>query len=303
MNKSEFLSIVRKNGIYDTDPDYLSYLYSILGKDVAPLLSSILRGKKSRFIHDVWNAYAYGNTIKVVYIKKAPVPKSRNNIDTLPLKSDKKSSAVDNGRYTSSISRARSRVYELSMCNEFQYFCTFTLNGEWKDRENLKQYRKELAMLIRNLNRERSEKIKYLMIPERHKNGGWHLHGFFMGLTADDLREFKTTENIPLKMKKTIKSGEKLFDFPRYSSKFGFCSISEIKNREAVSAYITKYITKDLGGDKMAHGEHLFFSSQGLKGREVLAKNSYDLPPFNEWDYENDYVKIKTVQLSEKADS
>lgn len=260
-------------------------------------------GAKPRFIHDVWNAYAYGNIVKLVYIKKAPVPKSRNDIDYKQNKSDSPPPAVDNERFNSSISRARSRVYELSMCNEFRHFCTFTLNGEWRDRENLKEYRKALSMLIRNLNRERSEKIKYLMIPERHKKGGWHLHGFFMGLTADDLREFKTTENIPLKMKKTIKSGEKLFDFPRYSSKFGFCSISEIKNREAVSAYITKYITKDLGTEKMQHNEHLFFASQGLKGREVLAKNNAEIPPFDDWEFENDYVKIKTIRLSELSDS
>ena len=172
------------------------------------------------------------------------------------------------------------------------------VHAERRDRENLKDYRKALAMLVRNLNRERSEKIKYLLIPERHKKGGWHLHGLFQGLTESDLVAFKVSDRIPEKMKKAIKNGEKLFNFPRYAKKFGFCSISEIKNNTAAAVYITKYITKDIAAFKRQNGEHLFFASQGLKGREVAAKNCGEPAPFDEWDFENEFVKVKTVDMS-----
>lgn len=302
MNKEDFLSLVRKNGIYDTNPDYLSYLYSILGKDIAPLLSSSVKGRKKAYIHDVWSAYAYGNTIKVVYTKIRYNPKKNEEYNYIPEKKAVNKS-VDKKRLDNSVSRAKARIFELASCNEFQHFCTFTVNEKFKDRDNLSAIRRDLAQLVRNINRDLPEdkKIKYLLIPEQHKKGGWHLHGLMCGLEPF-LTEFKLSDNIPQRLKKMIKNGEKVYNFPRYSKKFGFFTATKIKNANACSAYITKYITKDMSKTLLESGQHLFFASQGLKGREVLAKDSADLPPFDSWDFENDYVKIKTIQLSEKSD-
>ena len=79
-------------------------------------------------------------------------------------------------RLRSSISRAKSRVNELALCNEFEYFCTFTQSDELRDRFDLKAFRKDFAMFVRNENRRREKKIKYLLVPERHKDGAWHMH-------------------------------------------------------------------------------------------------------------------------------
>lgn len=303
MDKIDFISTLHYNGLFDSDPDYLSYCYQIFKQPYVPDMVSTLKTEKRAHIHDIWNAYAYGNMIKLVYIKSRSNPKKKADFNYVPEKTATKKTS-DPARLTSSISRARARVFELAACNEFQHFCTFTLNGKWKNRDDLSEFRKSLTMLFRNINRERSvdNKIKYLLIPEPHKKGGWHFHGLLCGLTDNDLTEFKLSDHIPEKLKKSIRNGEKIYNFARYAKKFGYFTATDIKDKNACSVYLTKYITKDLGKNLLAKNQHLFFASQGLKGREVLAKNCAEPPPFDEWDFENEYVKIKTVSMSEKSD-
>lgn len=303
MNKFDFISLIKNKGLYENNSDYLSYLYALYNKDFASKMLSTLKEAKPRFIHDVWSAYAYGNTIKLVYTKKRYTPKMNKDFNYIPEKTEK-AKTTDGERLTSSVSRARARVFELAACNEFQHFCTFTVNEKMKNRFDLSSIRKDLAQLVRNINRDNpdNDKLKYLFIPEQHKKGGWHIHGLMCGL-APYLTEFSTADNIPLKLKKAIKNGEKIYNFPRYSDKFGFFTATPIKDKNACSVYLTKYISKEMGKTLLDKGQHLFFASQGLKGREVLAKNCADIPPFDDWDFENDYVKIKTIQLSEKADT
>jgi len=170
-----------------------------------------------------------------------------------------------------------------------------------RDRFNLKEFRTDLAQFVRNLNRNRAEKqkIKYLLIPEQHKDGAWHMHGLFMGLTDKDLTPFTLKDKIPMKIKKQLMNGETVYDWHRYRKAFGYFTCTEIKDGNACAKYITKYISKDLQKTIRESGEHLFFASQGLKNKEVICKNNGDFCPFNEWDYENDYVKLKEIVLPE----
>ncbi|MBQ0083762.1 MAG: hypothetical protein KBS52_03230, partial [Clostridiales bacterium] len=183
------------------------------------------------------------------------------------------------------------------------------------DRFDLAAFIKDLGQFIRNINRTRADApIKYLLIPEPHLNsqkakdrGAWHMHGLLMGLTPDDLREFSTKDNIPLNLKKRIKNGEKIYNWEQYSRKFGYFTCTPIASKEGCSKYLTKYITKDLSLSAIESGHHLFYASQGLKGKEQIIKNcsAYQhTPPVAEWDFENDYVKVKWVDLeSQKRDS
>lgn len=297
MNKTDFICLLKKNGLYIDDPVYLSYLFDKFNKKYVSDFVSILKEKRPALIHDVWSVYLYGdNILKYVYLKKRADVKNNERREG----SDQKK---DNNRFNSSLSRARSRIFELASCNEFHHFCTFTVNENYKDRNDLHKIRTDLAQLFRNLNRDRTDgqKIKYLIIPEQHKKGGWHLHGLVGGLSPF-LTEFSAKDRIPLKLKKMIKNGQKVYNFERYANKFGFFTATDIRDPSACSAYLTKYITKEMGKTLLEKGEHLFFASQGLKGRETLVSYSGDVPPFDEWDFENEYVKIKTVLLSEKTD-
>lgn len=257
--------------------------------------------------HDVCNLYCYGDLIKVVYFstprkvsgfednKKTPHRCQKTKI----LASDEKAE-----RFKQSISRAKSRVFELAICNEFKYFCTFTQDEKKRDRFDLKEFRKDFAQLVRNLNRSRAEddKIKYLLIPEKHKNGAWHLHGLLKGLNDKDLRKFTLKETLPYRIRNTIKNGESVYDWETYSKRFGYFTCTEIKNISACSRYITKYVTKDMQSINLEAGEHLFFASQGLKGKETLLYHYDGKLDIGDWDFENDYIKIKEFRLDDIED-
>ena len=257
--------------------------------------------RQCRLNHDIWSLYDYGNIIKVVYIKSAPATPDPRKNDPLfpesrpPKPKFEKQPQADNIRFSNSVSRSRSRVFELAMCNEFTHFCTFTQDQKLRDRFDLAEFRKDLAQLVRNINRGRDEKIKYLLIPEQHKNGAWHLHGLLMGLTDTDLREFTLKEKLPEKLRKRIAKGEKIYDWKRYRKAFGYFTCTEIGNQTACAKYITKYVSKDMQKNLLETGQHLFFASQGLKGRETVLKNCFEQCPVTKWDYENDYVKIVEI--------
>lgn len=269
---------------------------------------------KDNATHDIWNFYRYGNVLKVVYIKtlgkhKKPsraltanetgIPE-QNEIPQIPetLK-NRNAEEEERKRFSQSLSRTKARIFELAACNEFNYFCTFTQDEKKRDRFDLSDFRKDFAQLVRNLNRNRAEgeKIKYLLIPEQHKDGAWHMHGLLKGLTPSDLRPFTLEEKLPERIRKQLEKGVKVYDWTRYRRAFGYFTCTEIENAVAVSKYVTKYITKDLKKTALDSGEHMFFASQGLNGRETLVWRSFEKCPFEEWDFENDFVKVKELQI------
>lgn len=282
--------------------------------------------------------YDYGDKVKIVYFRaqwlKKPKwenplfpefdgvpPEFRENMikwqlnpEYIPMTSEpprissekgKGNKAVTKERLSQSISRARSKIFELAMCNEFTHFCTFTQSGEMRDRFDLNGFRKDFAQFVRNINRSRRDNpIKYLLIPEQHLNsrkkeniGAWHMHGLLMGLTEADLRLFSLKEKLPQNIRKALKSGQKVYNWEQYAGKFGYFTCTEIGNQEACAKYITKYITKDLVRSNLENGQHSYFASQGLNRRAVIVKNSKDKCPVTEWDFENEYVKVKWLDV------
>ena len=260
-------------------------------------------GKQGRLNNDFWSAYDYGDVVKIVYVKNAP-PTAKPPKEGAPAKPKfEKQERPEGERFSNSVSRSKARIFELAMCNEFTHFCTFTQDEKKRDRFDLKEFRKDFAQLVRNLNRERAEgeKIKYLLIPEQHKDGAWHMHGLLKGLKDTDLRQFELDEKLPYRIREQIKKGAKIYDWRRYRRAFGYFTCTEIKSGSACAKYITKYISKDLQKSVNAAGEHLFFASQGLKSRETIMKKCFDKCPITEWDFENDYVKIAEIKIDRKG--
>lgn len=250
--------------------------------------------------NDYWNAYFYGNEIKIVYFKSGIIHHKPKKANAFKVTKDT-SREAESVRFAQSVSRSKARVFELAMCNEFRYFCTFTQDQKMRDRFDITKFRKDFAMFVRNLNRSRAgeDKIKYLLVPEKHKNGAWHMHGLLMGLREEDLRLFTLEEKLPIGIRNQLKSGKKVYNWEKYQGKFGYFTCTEISNNSACARYVTKYISKDLQKGVRESGQHLYFASQGLKGREAVVKNSFDeCPIIDDWDFENDYVKIKTIKLS-----
>jgi len=132
------------------------------------------------------------------------------------------------------------------MCNEWEYFSTFTLNGNC-ERDNIEVFRKQFTAWLKNYNARNDCKVKYLFIPEKHKDGiNWHGHGAIMGLPIEHLTKFKRTDKLPVKMIKKITAGRELYNWTAYADKFGFVSLENIHCHEATAKYITKYIKRTL---------------------------------------------------------
>ena len=160
-----------------------------------------------------------------------------------------------------SISRTKRIIWEYAMCNVWEYFVTLTLDAEKVDRYDLKSvYEKFRGMMLQinasvtNDDWGRQKKIEYVLIPEFHKNGAVHFHGLMRGFHKTDIR---TNEHGHL-------------EWRHWREGFGFCNMQKIKDANAVAAYVTKYITKDMRNTVKERGAHTFYASHGLKKPKVM---------------------------------
>lgn len=238
----------------------------------------------------------YGDKFKVTWCKsvrkkgfKQYVPNEyegliKNPFDGLyvpevPSFSCESNKPVSEEKLANNISRAKSKVFEYAFCNHWDYFITLTISPEKYDRYDLKTYIKDLGKFINNYNTVYHSKISYVLIPEQHHDGAWHLHGLISGILPKHL----TT------------NGNGYLDFPMYVKKFGFCSLSSVKNHEAVCKYITKYVTKEL--TLRSYGERCYYCSKGLKKAELLYQLENCDPDFIEWDFEHEDGFCKTAMV------
>ena len=199
--------------------------------------------------------------------------------------------SVSDVKSDNNISRAKNRVFELALCNPWNIFLTFTLDPRKYNRDDLQKFQRDISQFIRNYNRNHSLNIKYLLIPEEHKKGGWHMHGFLMGLPDEHLRLFTLSEKLPKYIREKLKNGQAVYEWEPYRKKFGFCDLEMVKDQFAVSAYVTKYITKDLDRTVKESGAHLYYCSQGLARSVVVFKGKANDGLV--YDYESDYNSVK----------
>jgi hypothetical protein len=199
---------------------------------------------------------------------------------------------VNDNKLDENISRARSRIFEYAYCNPWAYFVTFTLDKTKYNRYDLEAFKKDFVKFICNLNRKEGVDIKFLLIPETHIDGAWHMHGFIMGLPSEELRLFTLEEHLPTYIRDKLKEGQQVYDWNKYRKKFGFCDLEPIRNHEACAKYVTKYISKSLAADITTLGAHLYYCSKGLKKAEIKAKGHFS-GELKCPDYINEYCSVK----------
>lgn len=204
---------------------------------------------------------------------------------------------VNDEKLDNNIIRAKSKIFEYAICNDFEFFVTLTLNGKKIERNDIDCFIKKLGQYIRDVRKHTGQKIEYILIPEKHSDGiNWHMHGLVKGL--EDIRKYDIKENIPKRMKdKIIQYREynlNLYEWVGYSKKFGFNCIEPIRDKEACSAYITKYISKSIDCEMgiTEKNKKMYYCSRGLKTAKNIKKGV--IPTYNiNYDYENEYCKIK----------
>ena len=139
---------------------------------------------------------------------------------------------VKSGRSASSVSRLKSRVQELILCNDWNCFVTFTLDKSKRNRDSIETF-EDLTRHLKYIRQTRCPELRYMLLLEQHKNGGYHGHAL-MYLPADFIAdEFIINDN-------------GFFEWFDISSRFGFMSIKPYDGTLRACNYVTKYVTKDL---------------------------------------------------------
>lgn len=177
-------------------------------------------------------------------------------------------------KLAASLSRTRRMILEKALCNNWEWFCTFTLDKTKYDRNDLAAWWKECSQWLRD-QRKKGYEIKYLFVPELHKDGSWHGHGFFSGIPEQDLIRFSELDKqgyrlpsgrrLPLKLRKSV-----YYNWPSYQEKFGFCSLGRIRDPVAAGFYITKYIAKEDSNMVSLLGKNVYFPSHNLLVAETF---------------------------------
>ncbi len=182
---------------------------------------------------------------------------------------------------SSNLYRAKGMIREYALCNPWEWFVTLTLDEKLQDRYNLSGYIHDLGNWIGNYNRKYGVKLKYLLIPEQHKNGAWHMHGLFHDVAPGSI----------------VRNEHGYYDIPYYRNRFGYISLSSIRDGLKTATYITKYVTKSTGGG-VNKNEHMFYHSAGLE--KAYECGEYTVGAIPEGVFTNDYVGIEWLNSEDE---
>ena len=160
----------------------------------------------------------------------------------------------DDGAATRSLYVSRNRtiqaIYKYARQCFWDYFVTLTFDPAKADRFDFVECHKKVKKWLSHQHDRFAPELKYLFVPEQHKNGAWHYHG----LVADvDDMVFKDSGHV-------TKTGQKIFNLSGWH--FGFSTATAVTDTDRVSNYITKYITKDLC--EVARGSSRYLRSRNL---------------------------------------
>lgn len=143
-----------------------------------------------------------------------------------------------------SLRRTKNKIYDLVLSNDWEYWATQTFNDKKVNRYNLDEIIKKFLGHLNNI-KNRYYKFEHLLIPELHKDGAIHLHGFFKNIPKDKIvfsGHYYFNKKSKLKRKiynwiDTIDFGFNDFVALDTSDRLGYIKMAK---------YCTKYITKDL---------------------------------------------------------
>ena len=219
------------------------------------------------------------NNLKVVdlgdYVKlTATKLKTSSNIEAKVKKDN-----IDNYlKLDNHLVRAKNTINDIALANDFRYFFTLTFSPKF-DRFDLYQLLNKFRSHLRVMRDNSGKSIKYLIVPEQHKDGAWHFHGFF----SNDIEPFIYFNDYGYRSIYNMDS-------------LGFINIDVIQNKLRVSSYVTKYVTKNMGSGIKKY-RNSYFCSTGLNRGEVIYEKLYDNEVFNHkfFDFSNDYCYRKVI--------
>lgn len=169
--------------------------------------------------------------------------------------------------------RAKSNLFGYALNNEWEYFITLTFDPKKVNRLNdgdvimaWTLFRKRLQYYIKD--------IKILLVPEYHKNGGLHFHGFF-GNTFGKLANFLKNSGHKNEF------GEIIYNLSSDIYDLGHTTAVAIKpgveNQLRVTFYLGKYFTKN--NNSVRYNKKSYYRTYNLNfsNKTFFNVNDYDL--------------------------
>lgn len=151
--------------------------------------------------------------------------------------------------------RAKAAVRDLGMCNDFRFFVTLTLDAARVDRYDMGEITRRLNRWLDN--HVRRDGLAYVLVPERHKDGAVHFHGFFNdALEAVDSGTIVRADGGKPRRPRSAaqraawlaEGGHVVYNLPAWD--YGFTTAIELYGpRRAAVGYVTKYIGKQMQAD------------------------------------------------------
>lgn len=158
-----------------------------------------------------------------------------------------------------SMRRARQQIRDYALCSNFTYFVTLTLDKEKINRYDIAEIVKRLRIWLDN--RVRRNDLRYILVPERHKDGAIHFHGFFNDALA------------VVDSGRADKLGHKIYNLPSWG--FGFTTAIKLYgDYHRAVAYVCKYVGK---------------TPEKIGGRWYYSGGSLSLPRVDFVDVDDDF--------------
>lgn len=168
--------------------------------------------------------------------------------------------------------RARAKVRRIALANQFRWFVTLTYDPQKVDSLNPEEALRRMGQWCSNQVKRRG--LRYVLVPEYHKSGRVHLHGFF----SDSLEAVDSGHKAA--------NGAPIFNLPGWG--YGFTTAIELygEYHKAV-AYVCKYIGKDgkiggrwyYSGGELAQPQEEFVNISAADLARVFEKTAWMIAP------------------------
>lgn len=162
-----------------------------------------------------------------------------------------------------SLKRAKDKVYDIVLQNEWSFFVTVTFDEKHVNSKNVSEVMRKLTYWLGNLVKRKD--LKYLLVPETHKKGGIHCH-----LLVNDVLTLIDSGRVDYHNKAyTVKYLQSRgIDTEQYKTiynvhnwRYGWSTAIKVTgNPVQLAHYIVKYITKD---SKVLFGKY-YWSSRNI---------------------------------------
>jgi hypothetical protein len=192
-----------------------------------------------------------------------------------------------------SIRRTKAKVVAYALCNTYELFATFTFASE---RQNIDRCKDRLNNWLKNQKKRTSPDLKYLVVPEFHKDGiSLHFHALLHGYKGTLQKALDPETGKPRK-----RNGKIRYNITSYKS--GYTDAvkigSTIEDRQKVGRYISKYIIKEM---PIFKNKNRYWVSLGHR-LPIIEDN----PPLNllteppVWQTSNEYGTISIYAYTEE---